>query len=536
MLYFAKWKVALIIAVVGLGLLMAMPNVLPQSVRSSLPDWLPSKTVNLGLDLRGGSHVLLEVDRENLVDQLTKQLQGDIRQTLRDERIGYVGLNRSGQSVTVRIREAGDVDNAVAKIRDLSQPISTGFMGQAGGGQDLDVTGDGQQITARLTDEGLEAKISRAVQQSIEVVRRRIDALGTTEPSILRQGIDRIVVQVPGLEDPARLKELLRTTAKLQFRLLCESQPDSAQPSRTPPGCELLYSRDEPRTPYFVQTSSRATVDGEDLVDAQPGFDQRTNEPIVSFRFDQRGATRFGRLTQANVGRPFAIVLDDEVISAPVIREPILGGTGQISGNFTVQEANDLAIVLRSGALPAKLVIVQERTVGPSLGADSIAAGETAAVIAVLAVAVFMLLAYGFFGILANAALAVNLVLLLGLLSFLQATLTLPGIAGIVLTIGMAVDANVLIFERIREESRLGRSPINAIDAGFRRALATILDANITTLIVAVILFGLGSGPIRGFSVTLGLGIMTSVFTAFVFTRLLVAWWVSSARPKEIPL
>ncbi|WP_137391415.1 protein translocase subunit SecD [Rhodoligotrophos defluvii] len=535
-MYFARWKVVATLAVVLMGILLALPNVLPERIRAELPSWLPAKTVHLGLDLQGGSQVLLEVDRNDLVNHLTGQMVGDIRQVLRDERIGYTGLGRSGTQVTVRIRNPQDVDRALERIRQLAQPIQTGLFMDGQSVASAEVTRDGDRIILSFTEAGLEARISRAVQQSIEIVRRRVDALGTTEPSITRQGLDRIEVQVPGLQDPARLKDLLATTAQLQFRLLCDEQPETAQPASAPPGCDLLYSRDEPRIPYFVQTSSRATVEGEDLTDAQPGFDQRNGEPIVSFRFNQRGAQRFGELTQRNVGKPFAIVLDNEVISAPVINEPILGGTGQISGRFTVEDANDLAIVLRSGALPAKLQIVQESSVGPSLGADSIRAGTIASVVAVLAVFAFMVVGYGLFGVFANIALIVNLILLFAALSVLQATLTLPGIAGIVLTIGMAVDANVLIYERIREEQRNGRSVIASLQAGFDRALATIIDSNVTGLIAAIVLFGMGSGPVRGFAVTMTLGIAISMFTAFTLTRMMVAWWFHSARPRTIPL
>lgn len=536
-MYFARWKVIAIIAVLLFGTLLALPNVLPANVREAMPSWLPSRTVNLGLDLQGGSQVLLEVDRPDLVNHLADQMMGDIRQVLREERIGYTGLGRSGTQVTVRIRDTADVEKAMAKITELAQPIATGLFGDASQSiATADVKRDGDRIIVNFLQSGIDARVTRAVQQSIEIVRRRVDALGTTEPSISRQGTDRIEVQVPGLQDPARLKELLATTAQLQFRLLCDDQPQSANPGTPPPGCQLIYSQDEPRIPYFVQTSGRATVEGEDLNDAQPGFEQNSGEPVVSFRFNQRGAQRFGELTRQNVGKPFAIVLDNEVISAPVINEPILGGTGQISGRFTVEDANDLAIVLRSGALPAKLQIVQETTVGPSLGADSIRAGTIASVVAILAVFVFMIVGYGLFGLFANISLLFNVILLFAALSVLQATLTLPGIAGIVLTIGMAVDANVLIYERIREEQRAGRSPIAALQAGFDRALSTIVDSNVTGLIAAVVLFGMGSGPVRGFAVTMTLGIAISMFTAFTLTRLMTSWWFRSTRPKTIPL
>ncbi|MFQ5626932.1 MAG: protein translocase subunit SecD, partial [Methyloligellaceae bacterium] len=437
----------------------------------------------------------------------------------------------------VRIRDQANFDKALTRLRDISVPLSSGlaFTGQQG--RTLDVTrGDGGQVLLKITDQGLFQRVGSAIEASIETVRRRIDAFGTTEPTIQRQGRDRILVQVPGIKDVSRLKALVGETGKLEFRLVdTTSNVEQAQRSgRPPPGTELVPSEDGFSSVYLLK--SRAIVSGESLVDAQPGFDQRTNEPVVTFRFDTAGARRFGRVTQSNVGRPFAIVLDNKVISAPVIREPILGGTGQISGNFTVQQANDLSVLLRSGALPAKLTILEERTVGASLGADSIAAGKIAALIGLVAVVGFILISYGLFGIFANLALLINMAILVGVLSLLQATLTLPGIAGIVLTIGMAVDANVLIFERIREESRAGKSVIASIDSGYSRALGTILDANITTFIAALVLFWLGSGPVRGFAVTLSIGIVTSVFTAFTVTRLMVAQWVRMRRPQSVPI
>jgi preprotein translocase subunit SecD len=352
---------------------------------------------------------------------------------------------------------------------------------------------------------------------------------------IQRQGTDRILVQVPGLQDPTRLKELLGRTAKMEFRMVDTTvSPDQAQQGRVPPESEVLMSSTPPKIPYVVK--KQVLVSGGDLTDAQPGFDQRTGEPIVSFRFNTSGARKFAQATTENVGQPFAIILDNEVISAPVIREPITGGQGQISGNFTVQSANDLAVLLRAGALPAPLTVVEERTVGPGLGQDSIEKGELAAYVGSILVVVFMLVTYRLFGVFANIAVIINVAMIFGLLSLLNATLTLPGIAGIVLTVGIAVDSNVLIYERIREELRHGRNAISAIDAGFRRALATILDSNITTFIAAAVLFYIGTGPVRGFAVTLGLGILTTVFTAFTLTRLIVAWWVQWKRPKTVPI
>jgi protein-export membrane protein SecD len=535
MLNFPRWKTLSIIFSVILGVIFALPNVVDRQAWSKVPLLHDLQPMVLGLDLQGGSHVLLEVDRADLENQLSKQLIGDIRQTLREQKIAYSGLGRSGLGVTVRITNPADVDRARSALGRLSQPIDTGLFGSGAINNEFNIRRDGQLITFELTRAGLEAKIGRAIQQSLEIIGRRINALGTTEPTIQRQGVDRILIQVPGLQDPERLKALLGQTAKLQFRLVCEAQPQSAG-ERPPAECEEVPDQDNPEQVLWVQTSSRATVDGEDLTDAQPTFDNRTNEPIVSFRFNQKGALRFGKLTQENVGRPFAIVLDNKVVSAPVINEAILGGTGQISGRFTTQEANDLAIVLRSGALPAKLTVVEERTVGPSLGSDSIRAGVFATLIGTIGVLIFMLVGYGFFGLIANLALFANLAMLIGLLSLLGATLTLPGIAGLLLTLGMAVDSNVLVFERVREEWRRGRTPVSAIETGFREALATVVDANVTTFIAVAVLFGLGSGPVRGFAVTLGLGIITTVFTAFTLTRLIIAYWLWSYRPKEVPL
>jgi preprotein translocase subunit SecD len=379
-------------------------------------------------------------------------------------------------------------------------------------------------------------RIRQAVDQSIQIVERRVNELGTVEPSIQRQGVDRVLVQVPGLQDPQRLKELLGKTAKLTFRLVDQSvPPDQVTQGRVPPESEILQGPAKEGKPSYL-IEKRIMVSGEDLTDAQPGFDQRTSEPIVTFRFNTSGARKFGRVTQENVGRPFAIVLDNEVISAPVIREPILGGSGQISGNFTVEQANDLAILLRAGALPAPLTIIEERTVGAGLGQDSIEKGIRACWIGSLMVVLFMFATYGLFGLFANVAVLINVVMIIGILSLLNATLTLPGIAGIVLTVGMAVDSNVLIYERVREEVRGGRNAITALDAGFSRALATIVDSNLTTFIAALILFFVGSGPVRGFALTLGIGIATTVFTAFTLTRLMVATWVWWMRPRTVPI
>jgi preprotein translocase subunit SecD len=418
-------------------------------------------------------------------------------------------------------------------LRELAQPIG-GVLG-TGSQRSVDIVDSGGGlIRLTVTEAALLERTRQTIEQSIQIIEHRVNDLGTVEPSIQRQGIDRILVQVPGLQDPKRLIEILGKTAKLDFRMVDQTMtPEQALQTRPPLESEILYGQKD-KQPYLVE--KQVLVSGADLANAQPGFDQRTNEPIVSFRFNGTGATKFARVTTENVGKPFAIVLDNEVISAPVIREPITGGSGQISGNFTVEQATDLALLLRAGALPAKLTIVEERTVGPGLGQDSIEKGKLASYVGSLMVVVFMLATYGLFGLFANIAVAVNVAMIFGLLSLLNATLTLPGIAGIVLTVGIAVDSNVLIYERIREEVRAGRTPITAIDAGFSRALATILDSNITTFIAALVLFFIGTGAVRGFAITLGIGIVTTVFTAFTLTRLIVAWWVRQWRPQRVPI
>jgi len=534
MLYFTRWKAAAIVLTAFVVCLFAVPNFLPEKMVQSWPKWAQRHVV-LGLDLQGGSHILLEVDTNAVRKEKLETLRDDVRRVLRDARVGYTGLVVRGNSVEVRIREGSNFDQAVDKLRELSQPLG-GILGSSTGQRTLDITTEaGSLVRLTVTEPALVERIRQSVEQSIQIIERRVNELGTVEPLIQRQGTDRILVQVPGLQDPTRLKELLGKTAKLDFRMVDVSMPaEQAAQGRVPPDDEILYSATQPKTPYLVE--KRILVSGGDLTDAQPGFDQRTSEPIVSFRFNTSGARKFAQVTQENVGKPFAIILDNQVISAPVIREPILGGSGQISGSFTVESANDLAILLRAGALPAPLTIIEERTVGPGLGQDSIAKGKVSAYVGAVMVIVFMLATYGLFGLFANIAVAINVAMIFGVLSLLNATLTLPAIAGIVLTVGIAVDSNVLIYERIREEVRGGRTPINAIDAGFSRALATILDSNITTFIAAAVLFYIGTGPVRGFAVTLGIGIITTVFTAFTLTRLIVAYWVRWRRPQRVPI
>jgi preprotein translocase subunit SecD len=533
MLYFTRWKALAIVLTALIVCLCAVPNFFPEATVKTWPKWAQRHLV-LGLDLQGGSHILLEVDSNSVKKDKLEQVRDDVRRALREAKIGYTGLAVRNDNVEVRISKETDVQNALTKLRELSQPLG-GLLGSSGQ-RSLEISdAGGGLIRLNVPPAAITERVRQSVEQSIQIVERRVNELGTVEPLIQRQGVDRILVQVPGLQDPTRLKELLGKTAKLDFRMVDQTvPPDQAQQGRVPPDSEVLMSSTSPKTPYVIK--KQVLVSGGDLTDAQPGFDQRSGEPIVSFRFNTSGSRKFAQATSENVGQPFAIVLDNEVISAPVIREPITGGSGQISGSFTVQAANDLAILLRAGALPAPLTIIEERTVGPGLGQDSIEKGELAAYVGSIMVIVFMLVTYRLFGVFANIAVAINVAMIFGVLSLLNATLTLPGIAGIVLTVGIAVDSNVLIYERIREELRGGRNAISAIDAGFKRALSTILDSNITTFIAAAVLFYIGTGPVRGFAVTLGIGIITTVFTAFTLTRLIVAGWVRWKRPHTVPI
>ena len=527
MLYFSKFKSISILLICLIGVIFAFPNLLSQNTVNDLPKIMPHKQINLGLDLRGGSHLLVEVQSSVRASERMDDLYDEIRIELRRNKIMLSDIAQSNNHIKITLSDDGYKGDLINIIESLSQNVR----GQLGTGQlanELEIVEqiDGS-ILVSMTEEAISDLLRRSVDQSIEIIRRRIDELGTKEPTIQRQGESRILIQVPGLDDPKRLKDLLGTTAKMTFHLI-DPFYDGGNVSRS--SMELSHADNESK--YVLER--RSIIGGENLVDAQPGFDPQTNQPIVNFRFDGQGSRKFGKITTDNVGKPFAIVLDNEVISAPIINEPILGGSGMISGSFTVQEANDLAILLRAGALPAPLVILEERTVGPGLGADSIKSGQIASILGLALVLIYMFASYGRFGIYSNISLLINLSLIVAILSILQATLTLPGIAGIILTIGMAVDANVLIFERIREEISNKKSVINAIDNGYKRARTTILDANITTFIAAIILFQLGSGPIKGFSITLAIGIITSVFTAFTLTRFFVALWIKRSNPKEI--
>lgn len=516
MVNIAPWKMVLTILVCILGFAYASPNLISAESRAwaqeNLPSWIPSKTINLGLDLRGGAHLLYEVDVDVVVRERADNMLQDMRKTLREDKIGYKRIGVIPNGIRITLRDTANGEDARRNLRRSNPNL------------DITTSDDGLTIEAILNEAGLREIHDQTISQSIEIVRRRIDELGTTEPIIQRQGEDRILIQAPGA-DAESLKNIIGTTAKLTFHLL--KDPNA-------PGLSKSYvMADDPR--QSIDVEPRALITGEMLENASPAFDSG-GQPVISFRLDNVGGRRFADVTRKNVGKPFAIVLDGMVLSAPVIREPIIGGQGQISGGFSVQEATDLALLLRAGALPAPMGVVEERTVGPSLGADSVEAGRQASIYGLILVLVFMAVLYGLFGLMANVALAVNVALIFAILSGLQATLTLPGIAGIVLTIGMAVDANVLIFERIREELRAGRTPISAIDAGYSRAMSTIVDSNLTTLIAAFILFTLGTGPIKGFAVTLGIGIVTSFFTAIMVTRLLVLAWLRKKRPDTLPV
>lgn len=556
MLQIPLWKRALILGLCLCGLLFSFPNFFYGTVErhndavseievsgstealeadvAAWPGVLPSSLVNLGLDLRGGAHLLAEVQ---VSDVYADRMDGywlsarDALVSVRDQ-VGFIERVEGGPEdiLQIRIQNSENMAAALAAVRGLAQPVVslTGV-----GATDIVVSGQGDVLTVELSDDEKIATDNRTVQQSLEIIRRRIDEVGTREPTIQRQGEARILIQVPGIGSASELKSLIGTTARLTFHPV-ERVTGSADANPGPGNILLpeLPAPGQPPSEYYVLEST-SILSGEDLVDAQPQFDQN-GRPAVGFRFNPAGARIFGQYTSENVGALFAVVLDDEVITAPQIQEAITGGSGQITGNFSVEESTDLAVLLRAGALPAELTFLEEKTVSPTLGQESIDAGTLACVVAFTAVMVFMVLSYGLFGVFANVALILNVALLFALLSIIGATLTLPGIAGIVLTIGMAVDANVLVFERIREELKTAKGPSRAIELGYEKALSAIIDANITTFITATILFALGSGPVKGFAVTLGLGIMTSVFTAIFVTRLLIVLWFERARPKKI--
>ncbi|HYM04327.1 MAG TPA: protein translocase subunit SecD [Stellaceae bacterium] len=516
---------ALILGVCALGVVLSLPNAVAPQVVATWPSWLPKKQVSLGLDLQGGSYLLYEVDMNAVLRERLELVVDGMRTEFRNAKIGYTGLNISGDRIAVTLREVERLDDARAIIRKIDPDIEI-------------TTGAQGALALKFNDVALKRNKQTIVEQSIEIIRRRIDETGTKEPAIQREGDDRILLELPGVQEPERVKELVGKTAKLTFRLVdVNASPQDAKAGHLPPGDEVLPLADgRPESAgQSIVVQKRIMVSGDTLVDAQPSFDQN-GAPDISFKFDSVGARRFGDATSKNVGKPFAIVLDNKVISAPVIQTAITGGQGIITGRFTTKEATDLALLLRAGALPAPLTILEERTVGPDLGADSIHAGALASIVGVILVVIFMIVFYGLFGLFANIALFFNLCLLLASLSLLGATLTLPGIAGIALTMGMAVDANVLIYERIREELRGGRSIISSLQAGFERAFGTILDSHVTTLVAGALMFWLGSGPVKGFAVTLSLGVITSLFSAILVTRLQIVTWLRRTKPKAIPI
>lgn len=536
MLDFPRWKQVWFWALTLVAVAAAVPT-LTSLAGLSLPAALPRPMVNLGLDLAGGSHILLEADPRQVRAQRLENMEESVRTRLRQAnpsiRIGDIS-SRDGR-LTFMLENPAQVDAA----RDAILPLTTG----AGltGQRDWDIAvQDSSRFVLTPTEAGINEAVSSAMDTAIEVVRKRIDALGTREPTIIRQGAQRIVVQVPGLKDPQALKNLLGQTAKLEFKLVdATASPTDIAQGIAPPGSQIVpYARGanaEGQVPA-IAVKRLGGIKGDSLTDAKQSFEPQTNEPVVSITFDQQGGAKFAKLTSENVNRPFAIILDGEVLSAPNINEPILGGSAQISGSFTVESANQLAIALRSGALPVDLKVVEERTVGPDLGADSIRKGAIAFLIGTIALMTFIFITYGRFGMYANVALIINVMMILGIMAVANATLTLPGIAGFVLTIGAAVDANVLINERIREERARGRRVVQAVELGYKEASRAIFDANITNVIAAVLMFLFGSGPIKGFAVVLMIGIATSVFTAVTLTRMWVAGWLRKARPSDLNL
>ncbi|MEQ1717101.1 MAG: protein translocase subunit SecD, partial [Hyphomicrobium sp.] len=513
MLHFSRLKSFLILLTCLAGLIVALPNFFPKETVQAWPSYAPKKQMPLGLDLQGGAHLLLAMDQEEIKKDWFNSLRDSVRKALRDVKVGASGLGVQGGQLQVKLAKPDDMAVALKELKKLPQPIGNAILGSSGYDLEVNQGTEPDTIIVKPTEQGSRQRVTNAASSSIETVNRRVNSMGTSESTVVRQGQDRILIQFPGLQDTKELKKVLGETAKLTFHEVHPStSAEDAKLTSVPAGYKIFPGSKEEGGDYLLREVP--VVQGEDLADSQPGFDSRNGEPVINFRFNQSGARKFGAFTRENVGRPFAIVLDDHVLSAPVIRDAILGGTGQISGNFTAESSNTLAVQLRSGALPTKLTIVEERTVGPSLGADSIDAGKRAGIIGGIAVILLTIFAYGTFGIFAVAGLLVHLIMTLALMTLIGSTLTLPGIAGLVLGVAMAVDANVLIYERIREELRSGKAPISAIDAGFTRAFITIADSQLTTLACALIMFWLGSGPIRGFAVTLTIGILTSIFAS----------------------
>lgn len=540
MLKVARWRIVLVALVTIFGVLFALPNLVPENARNQLPGFMRGSTINLGLDLRGGSHLLLEIDMATLRQQRLESLADQMRDALRDASPRIVaagaGVPRGGDAAVIRVVNAEDMDRAMAAMQDIATQVQDGGFGQS----EPDITftrGENGVIEGRLTEQALRTSAREAVATSIEVIRRRIDPTGVAEVTIVRQGDDRIVVQAPGVSDPEVLRSRIGRTALMTFHLLDENtDPAEAAAGRLPSSSQYVEFLNQEEQPGGVVIRRRPALTGENLQRASAGFDQQTGESVVNFQFDGQGDRIFCRITTANVGRRFAIVLDDRVLTAPVINEPICGGRGQISGSFTTAQTQELSLLLRAGALPVPLTVIEQRSVGAELGQDAIEDGSIAGMIAGVCTLLFMVLAYGLFGVFAVIALVVNMILIVASMSLVGAALTLPGIAGLILTMAMAVDANVLIYERMREEQALGRGPAMAIDAGFGRAMITIIDANLTTILAALILFQFGVGPVRGFAWTLSIGVVTSVFTAVLITQILIAIWFRATRPKQLPI
>lgn len=524
MLYFSRLKTTLIVLFCAIGVLIAVPNLF----KKPLPN-IPWPQIHLGLDLRGGSYLLMQVDMNAVVREDLNGLTDEVRSTLLKANIGYtdLGSDVSAKQVRFNLLKPQDAVQAKPALEKLVTPVAA-----AGGAPDLDLAINGTAVTLTLSRPALIAKASQAVAQSITIIGRRIDGTGVVDPQIARQGADQIVIQLPGISDPNRIKRLLGKTAHMTFHMVAQNvNPATKTP---PPGTEILPMLNDPTQSMAIR--SRVAVDGSDLTNAQAGQDPQSGQWVVNFTFNGIGARKFAEITTKNVGKLFAIELDRKIIEAPVIREPIVGGQGQISGNFTAQSATDLALLLRAGALPAPLKVVEQQSVGPELGADAIRAGIISLAVGFVLVIAFMASFYGLFGWFANIALVVNLLLLIAVLSLMGATLTLPGMAGILLTLGMAVDSNVLINERVREEAKLGRKPLAALEAGYKRAYGTIIDSNVTTLLAHVMLFIFGSPPVRGFAVTICVGIVTTLFTSTVLVRLITARWYVARRPAALPV
>ena len=525
MVQFKKWQLYIVILFSFFAIIFSFPNFFSKDTLKTLPSFIPSDQVVLGLDLQGGSYLLIEVDTESVISENFESFSDELRLSLRKNKISYSKFDIKSNNILFNIKNESDKEKISKILSKYSQEITFSYI-------------EDKSLKIFFNDQKIKNIQDTSVSQSIEVVRRRVDEYGTKEPTIQRQGLNRILLELPGITDPERLKKLLGKTAKLTLQIVDDDLSWSDLKSgKTKPGIIIYESDNEldpSGSPLLYAVKKRNIISGDLLTNAFPTVDQ--GSPVVSFEFNNKGGRKFGRITSDNIGKRLAIILDKKVISSPNIREAITGGKGIITGQFTFQEATDLSMLLRAGALPAPLNIIEERTVGPSLGADSIKSGKFASIFGFTLIIIFMYLVYGLFGIFANVALVFNLLILLAILTLIKATLTLPGIAGIVLTIGMAVDANVLIFERIKEEIKHGFSPIATIDTGYKEAFKTIIDANVTTLIAAIMLFGLGSGPVKGFAVTLSIGILTSMFTAIMFTRILILIWLRKKSPERINL